>query len=73
MNRSETECQPCRNFVPGEPRELNFHQCIKCITGVVRFCGNCKRDHHIGGYNSCKYEMCPYGHPACLEKLEQHQ
>jgi hypothetical protein len=74
MNRSEEECQPCENFNPGKDyyeQLYNYHQCVRCGEGVVRFCHNCYTDHHEGGYNNCKSSFigCKYNHPKCLEKL----
>jgi len=41
--------QPCLNFDPGVTPDYNFHQCPDC-GGVRRFCDNCGRDHHEGGW-----------------------
>ena len=50
--------QPCNNFDPQiEVNEYamweNQHQCYKC-GGTVSFCLNCHKDHHDGGYETCK-------------------
>jgi hypothetical protein len=51
--------QPCQNLLRGdsdalEPgNRMNAHQCPKC-EGVRVWCDNCNRDHHQGGWETCK-------------------
>ena len=54
--------QPCDkpNFDVDGNREwfgLSPHECLYCTEagrdGLVLFCGNCHRDHHKHGWNSC--------------------
>jgi len=66
MNRAETKCQPCDNFMEREESE-NPHGCPEC-GGLRYFCENCHRDHHEGGWNTCTLTECRYDHPICLAK-----
>lgn len=70
MNRSPTECQPCDAFVQHETEAPGFfvtHDCPRCGgAGVRENCGNCHRDHHRGGWNSCPSERKHCVHPACV-------
>ena len=45
--------QPCTNFTPGAFSEYNYHECPGC-PATRRFCESCNRDHHSGGWESCK-------------------
>ncbi len=53
--------QPCDNFVRHE-MEYHYegigisHCCPRCNSkdGVRVFCATCSRDHHVGGWESCK-------------------
>lgn len=48
--------QPCQNFRPDEMEVywwgVAVHECPIC-KGSRIFCGNCKRDHHKGGWEHC--------------------
>ncbi len=53
--------QPCQDFLRGdadiaalgEGNGRNLHQCPKC-SGNRAWCDNCLRDHHDGGWETCK-------------------
>lgn len=49
--------QPCQEFQPGESGDpggsYNHHECPGC-DGDRRFCQNCLRDHHSGGWETCR-------------------
>jgi len=57
----ETGEQPCSAFraeMTGNEYGMweNVHECVFCPAGkaTVSFCENCSRDHHDGGYETCK-------------------
>jgi hypothetical protein len=52
--------QPCDTFIDNS-LDSNVHQCPQC-GGIRRFCENCCRDHHDGGWESC------YLHQLCVLK-----
>ena len=51
--------QPCASFLPHQ-NDMAYlsnskpqpHSCPKC-NGTRYFCGNCFKDHHEGGWQSC--------------------
>lgn len=48
--------QPCQNLQRAggsAPGVLNEHQRPRC-EGVRTWCENCCRDHHAGGWETCK-------------------
>lgn len=58
--------QPCQNFTPKDDMFTgsgNVHDCAwpfegsgwcsQTHDGLVSFCGNCNRDHHSNGYETC--------------------
>lgn len=86
MNNSEDECQPCDKFACGDSW-FTRHECFapipgtdeRCASrgGLVSFCDNCHKDHHIGGYNTCHGTwhssgefQCARNHPKCLKAKE---
>ena len=44
--------QPCNNFIPSTD-DPQPHECPDCL-GKRRFCTNCNRDHHDGGWWGCR-------------------
>jgi len=61
MQRFTTGEQPCAGFLRGDAdvaalgpgNRMNLHQCPKC-EGNRAWCDNCQRDHHDGGWETCK-------------------
>lgn len=65
MSKFEIGKQPCDNYDPdidgnGYGQWENVHECWCDINGKgicggeVSSCMNCNKDHHAGGYESCK-------------------
>lgn len=54
--------QPCKDFSPRLDGNIyaewdNVHICIYCTRpggSTVSFCGNCGKDHHFNGYETCE-------------------
>lgn len=84
LDRSDSECQPCDHYVSDGEGYFGGpipHECFapfgepgarRCGEdgGRVYFCMNCRRDHHGGGYNTCRGSRgpCPFHHPACAAR-----
>jgi len=72
MDKSPTRCQPCDSFWERDSM-YGEHQCVFC-GGIVRECGACGKDHHVGGWNSCdvtKTKMTTCRHPACQARVSK--
>jgi hypothetical protein len=77
-NASAEHCQPCANFTPQEDYYgMNRHSCYAPFDGTspcdgtVSFCENCNKDHHAGGYETCKGSRgCMRNHPKCVRATD---
>jgi hypothetical protein len=73
LNKTDTSCQPCENFTHNEiDREWWGHasHCCPDCDGIRWLCGTCGKDHHEGGWNSCRVTeaMLSCRHASCKKK-----
>lgn len=55
LDNSAEERQPCDRWSPADMLTSwasDTHECTNC-GGIRRECGNCGKDHHVGGWQSC--------------------
>lgn len=65
----KTGKQPCSNYKSFEEGLFGDipHECYRCF-GTVYFCGNCRKDHHVGGYETCNVKVRCIDEPFYRDK-----